>query len=75
MSTKSTIRKIAKAKIIATYKSHDKDTGSNIIQRNLLKHKLFVLTEHQKIHPKDITIKRTITSIKYKINHLDKQMQ
>jgi small subunit ribosomal protein S15 len=42
-----------KAPIIATYRLHEKDTGSSEVQIALLSDRIRYLTEHFRHHPKD----------------------
>ena len=42
-----------KQEIINTYKRDEKDTGSPEVQIALLTERIFELTEHLKVHPKD----------------------
>lgn len=43
----------AKAKVIADYKLHEKDSGSPEVQVAILSHRIRLLTEHHKEHKKD----------------------
>ena len=45
--------KDSKTGIIATYKTHDGDTGSPEVQVALLSERITYLTEHFKVHAKD----------------------
>ncbi len=47
-----------KAKLIETYRRHDRDTGSPEVQVALLTDRITYLTEHCKTHKKDVHSRR-----------------
>ncbi|MDR1377579.1 MAG: 30S ribosomal protein S15 [Synergistaceae bacterium] len=52
------IQKEKKQEVIATYKTHESDTGSPEVQVAVLTERVRVLTEHLKIHTKDFHSRR-----------------
>jgi small subunit ribosomal protein S15 len=52
------IRKEKKQEVIATYKTHEADTGSPEVQVAVLTERVRELTEHLKIHTKDFHSRR-----------------
>jgi small subunit ribosomal protein S15 len=53
-----TMPTVVKPEIIAEYKTHDKDTGSNEVQIALLTARINHLTEHLRTHRKDFHSRR-----------------
>lgn len=61
-----------KSKIIAKYKTNDKDTGSPEVQVALLTNRIDSLTEHCKSHSKDVHSRRGLLKmIGSRRSHLD----
>jgi len=52
------IQKEKKQEVIATYKTHETDTGSPEVQVAVLTERIRELTEHLKIHSKDFHSRR-----------------
>jgi len=52
------LTKEMKGKIIADYKTNEKDTGSPEVQIAILTGRINELTEHLKVHPKDHSSRR-----------------
>ncbi|MDR1622557.1 MAG: 30S ribosomal protein S15 [Synergistaceae bacterium] len=52
------IQKEKKQEVIATYKTHESDTGSPEVQVAVLTERIRELTEHLKIHTKDFHSRR-----------------
>ena len=50
--------KVRKTEVIEGFKTHSKDTGSPSIQIALLTEKVSYLTEHLKVHKKDVHSRR-----------------
>lgn len=48
------IKKEKKSEIITTHKTHEKDTGSPEVQIALLSEKISKLSDHLKVHKKDV---------------------
>jgi small subunit ribosomal protein S15 len=67
----------SKAKIIASARVHDKDTGSPEVQISLLQQNINSLSSHLKKHPKDVDAKRGLLEIVAKrrklLNYLEKK--
>lgn len=57
------IADINKAEIIDKYKNHNKDTGSASVQIALLSSRISYLTEHLKIHRKDVHSRRGLIAM------------
>lgn len=52
-----------KQETLATYKTHDKDTGSPEVQVALLTGRIVELTEHLKTHKKDFASRRGLLKL------------
>ena len=52
------IRKEKKQEVIASYKTHESDTGSPKVQVAVLTERITELTEHLKVHSKDFHSRR-----------------
>lgn len=57
------IADINKAEIIDNYKNNDKDTGSASVQIALLSSRISYLTEHLKVHRKDVHSRRGLIAM------------
>ncbi len=61
-----------KGEIIGQFRTHDKDTGSSVVQVALLTERINHLTEHFKIHKKDFHSRRGLLKLVGKRRrHLD----
>jgi len=57
------IADINKAEIIDKYKNHNKDTGSASVQIALLSSRISYLTNHLKVHRKDVHSRRGLIAM------------
>jgi len=64
----------AKSKIVADYKTHEKDTGSPEVQVAILTQRINELTEHLKTHQKDHSSRRGLLKMVGKRNSLLKYL-
>lgn len=63
-----------KSKIVADYKTHEKDTGSPEVQVAILTERITELTEHLKTHLKDHSSRRGLLKMVSKRNSLLKYL-